>query len=445
MPTLSKHIMQAQRRLVSPIGGRPEMPLEAAFDLTQLNEYERIAASMAHQATQLGHALENTCMDDVTVCKCFGLESFTIADGSSHIKEGSISSEADLAWLRQQVPLRSPIVKYYVEPIRLLKAMAARAQSGLEGKLFGGGCFGPFTVAGAMMGVNQIAARVITDPDFVDQLVEIVTEFMEDLAIQCVEQGADFFWIAEPLAIMLSADDFTRFSGGPMKRIFASVPVPGFLHVCGDTTRLLPQLTATGAACLSVDYQVDLRDAAHRLPPEVVLMGNTNPVFVQQASREEVEAAVEQMYNALRHFPNWIVSTGCLLPGDTPIENVKVFFELAEDFPVQPTQFYQDVNRLWRLLAHEEAPADLAIQVEEANDQVFLAALEEVCVYWGRRFSRREIYLPQYLQKLQSLQQLLQARGESLQGELRLEEQIFPLEQIRAGLIPAMMQTYKQV
>lgn len=444
MHTLLERLLQADRRLVAPIGGSPKTSFADAYDLTKLNDYERSAYFMAYRASELGHALENTCVDDVTVCKCFGLESFTVEDGSAHIREGSISSEADLAWLRQQAPLRSPIVEHYVQPIRVFNRLATESQPKLSSKLIGGGCFGPFTVAGAMMGVNEIAARVITDPGFVEQLIEIITEFIIGLAQRCAEHGAEFFWIAEPLAIMLSGEDFTRFSGAAIERIFASVPVYGFLHVCGDTARLLPQLAATGAACLSVDYQVDMRDAAHRFPPEMVLMGNTNPVFVQQSSQAEVEAAVRRMYRSMRHFPNWIVSTGCLLPGDTPIENVNVFFAMAEHFPLQTPEFYRAVNELWHAMSLEQGPPDLVEIAGQQSDPVFLAALEETCVNWGRRFARRQVYLPQFLQKLQGLQQLLQARPNCVHGELWLEDQIFPLEQIKQGLIQVMMQTYKQ-
>ena len=42
------------------------------------------------------------------------------------------------------------------------------------------------------MGVNQIAVRVVTDPAFVEELVDIITEFMVDLAKQCVQQGSEY-------------------------------------------------------------------------------------------------------------------------------------------------------------------------------------------------------------------------------------------------------------
>jgi len=85
-------------------------------------------------------------------------------------------------------------------------------------------------------------------------------------------------------------------------------------------------MCATGACALSLDSPVDLPAAASQVDPEVILIGNIDPVgvMVQQSPREVARAVRELLHSMARHS-NFILSTGCDLPYETPHENIDAF------------------------------------------------------------------------------------------------------------------------
>jgi uroporphyrinogen-III decarboxylase len=84
----------------------------------------------------------------------------------------------------------------------------------------------------------------------------------------------------------------------------------------------------TGAEGLSLDSVVDFPAVAASLPPEVVLIGNVDPVGVMRdGTPAAVRAAVTSLCDSMRRYPNYILSTGCDLPPDTPFENIAAFME----------------------------------------------------------------------------------------------------------------------
>ena len=72
---------------------------------------------------------------------------------------------------------------------------------------------------------------------------------------------------------------------------------------------------------------------AEQLPEEVVLIGNINPTKTMAlGNTEEVRKEVHELLQVMRRYPNFILSTGCDLPQDTPIENIKVFMETGRGY-----------------------------------------------------------------------------------------------------------------
>ena len=61
------------------------------------------------------------------------------------------------------------------------------------------------------------------------------------------------------------------------------------------------------------------------MPPGVVLIGNLAPVDVmmQGGDRQTVITAANSLLKAMEPFPNFILSSGCDLPMETPLDNIK--------------------------------------------------------------------------------------------------------------------------
>ena len=98
------------------------------------------------------------------------------------------------------------------------------------------------------------------------------------------------------------------------------------LHICGDTTRLLPAMGEIQVQGLSLDSMVNFPQAALKIPSDMLLIGNVDPVSVMvNETPEGVGRAVRKLLDDMAPYDNFVLSTGCDLPQETPLENLDAF------------------------------------------------------------------------------------------------------------------------
>lgn len=197
----------------------------------------------------------------------------------------------------------------------------------------GGYIIGPFTLAGRLMGESEAAMAAIDDPALLEQVVEFAAERILRYGKALVSAGADMIAILEPTGVILSPTQFRQFSGKYIKKILDGLDTIGILHICGDSTHIIQAMCETGAQGLSLDSEVDLPKAMELLPPDVVMIGNLDPVAcVVQLSAEQVREATRQLLESMSKYPNFILSTGCDLPPETPLENISAVIETCRKY-----------------------------------------------------------------------------------------------------------------
>lgn len=82
-------------------------------------------------------------------------------------------------------------------------------------------------------------------------------------------------------------------------------------------------MVATEVHGLSLDGMVDMEAAAAHVPGDVVLIGNLDPVRVMlSGSTDFVRAEVRRLVDSMTPHPNFLLSTGCDSPQETPLENI---------------------------------------------------------------------------------------------------------------------------
>jgi uroporphyrinogen decarboxylase len=195
---------------------------------------------------------------------------------------------------------------------------------------------GPFTLASQLMGVENICVACAMNPDLVLKFVEKATAIVTGYATALVEAGADVYCMLEPSAALISARHFKRFSGPFCREVFEQTAKAwSILHICGKTSHLLKEMVATEAEGLSLDSDVSFPELAKTCPDDVVLIGNVNPVQVMQQTPEEVRQAVLDLRHSMKSHKNFVLSTGCDLPMETPLENAKAFVAAGRE-PLEP-------------------------------------------------------------------------------------------------------------
>ena len=336
MKNIIDYLFDFEDRLISPIWGG-----DKAFDFTCLG-YNEFAKALGFKLCTISDSVTNVSEDELInpnnfeLIKNRSLDSLTIEEELKYI-----------AKLDKKIPV-------------------------------GGGFFGPLTVAGALVGMENLNKYIIKNPAFVKSVMDFVTEQMVYLAKEEEKQGIDLLWIAEPVASLLSPKKFNEFCGIYLKSIFSSVEVPGFLHVCGKTLKHTKSLVETGAQVLSIDYVTDIEKCIRIVPDDVVIMGNINPMLLKYGDKQEIIKEAIKINEACKNYKNFIFSTGCMLPPNTPYKNVQLAIDETKKFKIWANDEYRYLRQLIKALVNDNKnEINLLKQNNKINENLIDAAFEE--------------------------------------------------------------------
>jgi len=200
--------------------------------------------------------------------------------------------------------------------------------------LCGGYCIGPFTLSGLLMGTTQCILNMIDNPSFLHEVLNFSTRTIIHYASALVDNGADIVMILEPTVSLLSPAQFEEFSAKYIRNIAKSLCTNTVFHVCGNAKHLITKMLLTEVDGLSLDDNVDFTEIFEIVEKKgMFLMGNINPVNVlRNSSPEEVKKTTESFLNQTRNIKNLVLSTGCDVPYDAPIENIKVMVETGKNW-----------------------------------------------------------------------------------------------------------------
>lgn len=199
-----------------------------------------------------------------------------------------------------------------------------------------GGCIGPFSLAGRLFDMTELMMAIYLEPDTVTLLLDKCTEFILKYVQAMKETGISGVIMAEPAAGLISDDDCNTYSTAYVKKIVEAVQDDSFiviLHNCGNTGHCTGAMVNSGAKGLHFGNRADMAEALRVCPEDLLVMGNIDPVgIMQQASPEKVKEETLALLEATAQWDNFILSTGCDVPPQTPFENISAFYEALEEF-----------------------------------------------------------------------------------------------------------------
>ena len=201
------------------------------------------------------------------------------------------------------------------------------------------GVIGPFSLAGRLMGLTEFIYRVMDDPDMVHLLLDKAATFLTSYILALKAAGANGIMMAEPAAGLLSPSWNAEFSTPYVKRIVDAVQDDTFVvayHNCGNTVPLAESLVANGCRMYHFGNAIRMKDIIGRIPADRLVLGNIDPASqFARGTPESVAEAVSNLLDEMAGHDNFVLSSGCDIPPQTPIENIDAFFRtLAESNPL---------------------------------------------------------------------------------------------------------------
>jgi uroporphyrinogen decarboxylase len=192
------------------------------------------------------------------------------------------------------------------------------------------------------MGADNASLATLMEPDKLDELCEFTTSRIQEYIRLLTSAGAQLICILEPSGVMLGPEEFERFSARYIKDICNNYKYSDtaiIYHTCGNTMMLIEKMAESGVDALSLDSPgagVELPEVAKRVDKNIILMGNIDPTgSILNGQPDEVEKEVIDLMESMGSYENFVLSTGCDLPQQVPIENIHAFMKAGRNYRIK--------------------------------------------------------------------------------------------------------------
>lgn len=226
-----------------------------------------------------------------------------------------------------QVPEPRESVPFVFEILRTLRRELEGRQIPLLG--FAGA---PFTLAAYMVEGSgskdfaNVKRMMYREPALLNALLDKLTESSVGYLNAQIEAGAQAVQIFDTWAGLLTAVEYREWILPRHQQIAERVnreQAPLILYI-NNGAHLLDDSVESGADVLSLDWRVDLADAARRHGQRVALQGNLDP-SVLAAPAETIAAMVRQLARDAAPAKGYIANLGHGCLPETPVEGVRAF------------------------------------------------------------------------------------------------------------------------
>ena len=213
---------------------------------------------------------------------------------------------------------------------------------------------GPFTLASHLRG-TEIFMDMILDPPYVHALFKYAFEVEKAVAGYYIDAGMDVIAAVDPMVSQISPEHFNEFLAKPYADFFSFLRARGVLSslfVCGNAFNNIEPMCLTGPDCISVDENIHLAEAKRITDRHNVCLGGNiqlTVVMLFGSQMDNMKAVVDIIDSC--GGGNLVVSPGCDMPYDIPIENV-----------IAATQAARETSQVRHVLEHYHG-AEIKLEV----------------------------------------------------------------------------------
>jgi uroporphyrinogen decarboxylase len=337
----------AKKNFVVPLLGYPGLQLTKATVLQALTEGNAHFETVCALADRFKPDGIFYIMDLTVEAEALGAKINFVTNQPPSVAGHIISSEQDLKNLPIPDPAKAGRMPLFLKVMEKMKKTLPIPKAAYV--------IGPLTLAGEITGVKNLMRILIRSTDFAQKILKFATEVSKGYAQALVEAGADIVCLLEPTAVLVSPKHFSQFSKPYVEEIASALKAVTVLHICGNTTPLIPEMITTRVHGISIDSVVDLVGVLGQIENGMAVIGNIDPMKAMvfdppETIREKVlslrrrAAGQEKTFSALGHksfstgtqgqkigHSNFILSSGCDLPPEVPLENVAAFMTAGRE------------------------------------------------------------------------------------------------------------------
>lgn len=187
---------------------------------------------------------------------------------------------------------------------------------------------GPIAEYVDLRGASNASVDFMLEQNTVEKALDIIVESSLEFIELQIKAGAHCIGIGDAFCSQIGPDLYENLAFKRQKQLVDHIHRLGAvakLHICGDTTSILPLMIATGADIIDIDHLVNsLADFADMVAPDQVLCGKADPVMIIQDGTPEL--ITQTVYHDLSNAGGrCIISAGCEITPGTSAENMRAF------------------------------------------------------------------------------------------------------------------------
>ena len=323
-----KGVIASNTMIAFPLMIYPALEINGMPLLDMLKDPQKQYESLKALASKYPSAACITAMDLSAEAEAFGSE-VVFKEAEIPTVTGKIVDNIAMADALKVPAVGTARTGAYLEAARL-------TSEGITDRPVFGCHIGPVSLAGRLCDITTMFMNMRRDPKLVHLVLEKCTRFLIEYSRAFKAAGTNGIVIAEPVAGLLSPAQCDEFSSQYVKRIVEAVQDDNFMvvvHNCGNTVKLVPSMLATGAMGFHFGNAVKMTDILPQIPSNIIAMGNIEPSGVfKMGTPEMVKDKTRELLDATSVYNNFIISSGCDMPPETPLSNIDAFFEALNDY-----------------------------------------------------------------------------------------------------------------
>jgi len=304
--------------------------LKESYTFVQLVQNPELAAEVTLQPVRrFGFDAAILFSDILVIPEAMG-QTYSFKETGGVIMDFAVTSRADIEKLSVERVVER--LSYVNKALRILRKELGD-QTALLG--FTGS---PWTLATFMMEGSSVPkySRALQlfreDKKTYFALAEKLTAAITAYLKMQIATGIDALQIFDSHGGHLAPSEFQEASGRWIKDIVtalgAKVPVIAFsLGTHGNW----PDLIASGANVIGIDWQTSLADARNIVPPHIALQGNLPPTLLAESTPEIVAAETRKVLESMRGRPGHIFNLGHGLTPAAKLENISALVNTVKN------------------------------------------------------------------------------------------------------------------
>jgi 5-methyltetrahydrofolate--homocysteine methyltransferase len=215
-----------------------------------------------------------------------------------------------------------------------------------------------------MIGMEDCMTLVYKDRDFIEELLEIGTQYWVKFVTRTIEEGVDFVWAADDVAfktgLFLPPKIMKEMWLPHLQRIIepaVSAGKPIMFHSDGKIDDIVPWLADIGVDCIQPmdPYGIDYRDYKKRFGNLVCLAGNIDIEFpLAHGTPQDVEKDVREHMEVLMPGGGYVATSSHSIVNYIPHENFIAMINAIHRYGVYEGEVWSSIGA--EKIQHETTP-----------------------------------------------------------------------------------------